>query len=157
MNDGHQVLNHFALRRKGLLVRDGDLAAIFMSQVLEKVEAKAHQTILVRNYYMFYFTSRDSIDKVKKLWPFEIHAAADFFNPLVNGNARTEAKRLHRSQLRLQVVPLACTADTAINNRQLLFGFLTEDFSDVGLVKIAMPRRQPFCPYLPFCLPSTDS
>ena len=85
MNDGHQVLNHFALRRKGLLVRDGGLAAIFMSQVLEKVEAKAHQTILVGNYYMFYFTSRDSIDKVKKLWPFEIHAAADFFNPLVNG------------------------------------------------------------------------
>ena len=84
MNDGHQVLNHFALRRKSLLVRDGDLAAIFLSQMLEKVEAKAHQTILVSNDDMFHFTSRDSIDKMEKLRPFEVHAAADFFNPLVN-------------------------------------------------------------------------
>ena len=136
MNDGHQVLNHFALRRKSLLVRDGDLAAIFLSQMLEKVEAKAHQTIFVSNDDMFHFTSRDSIDKMEKLRPFEVHAAADFFNPLVNGNACTEAKRLHRSQLRLQVVLLTRTTDTAVNDCQLLFGFQTEDFSDIGFVKI---------------------
>ena len=92
------------------------------------------------------FTSPRAIRSTRwrKLRPFEVRAAADFFNPLVNGNACTEAKRLHRSQLRLQVVLLSRTTDTAVNDCQLLFGFQTEDFltSDSSTKMSSGPRKQ---------------
>ena len=86
MHDRHQILHHFPLRRKALLVDYGDLAVSLGRQMFEQIEAEPHQAVLVSNDNMFYFPLQDSIKQFKKFLSPEIHAAADLLDPVVNCN-----------------------------------------------------------------------
>lgn len=160
MHDRHQVLRHFPLRRKALLVDHGDLAVSLGRQMFEQIEAEPHQAVLVRNNNMFYFPLQDSIKQFKKFLSPEIHAAADLLDPVVNGNPGTQTKSFHGPNLRGQVLLLGSTADSTINDGSPVDRFRRKgnvpDNLNVRLKEVAVPRRESFGHQLSLYLLSSD-
>ena len=123
MNNGKHVVNHLFFRRKFDLVDDNELAVMLVTNVTNEFEAEAHQSILMGNDQTANFTTANSVYKSQKLRSLEIHATADFRNPLIDHRSTAHRPHLHGLKLAIQIRLLTLAADSAIDNRNPVLSF----------------------------------
>ena len=72
MNDGHEVLHHFLLWRKGLVVEDEQLTAILCTESLEPLKAKTAESVFVGDNEGFNLIVYYCIHHLVELSTFEV-------------------------------------------------------------------------------------
>jgi len=141
MDDGKQVVNHFLLWRQRFLINHDDLATVPARKMVEQVEAEANESILVGDENSLNLTTLDALNQREETLALEVHAAADFLNPLVNSNRASPAILLHRRHLRLQVVALSSATDATVHDCRSRLRPAAKHRPNIGLVKVPMSGR----------------
>ena len=110
--------------------------------MVEQVESEANEPVLVGDENSLNLTTLDALNQREETLALEVHAAADFLNPLVHSNCASPAVFLHRRHLRSQVVALPSATDAAVHDCRSLLRPAAKHRPNIGLVKVSMPRRQ---------------
>ncbi|KWR89352.1 hypothetical protein RM96_15540 [Cupriavidus sp. IDO] len=110
--------------------------------MIEQVESEANEPVLVGDENSLNLTTLDALNQHEETLALEVHAAADFLNPLVNSNCASPAIFLHRRHLRLQVVAMPSATDAAVHDCRSLLRPAAKYRPNIGLVKVPMSGRQ---------------
>lgn len=99
MRDRDQILNQFLLWGNLLDIHDHEFTVMGFAEVNEQRIGKARQPILMSEHDPLDRSFQNGIHQAQKILAFEIHAAADFGDPLIYLDIALVAKVLKDSLL----------------------------------------------------------
>jgi len=117
--------------------------------MVEQVESEANESILVGDENSLNLTTLDALNQREETLALEVHAAADFLNPLVHSNCASPAVFLHRRHLRLQVVALPSATDAAVHDCRSLLRPAAKRRPNIGLAKYRCPEGRRLAARMP--------
>ncbi|GCE09808.1 hypothetical protein KDAU_71370 [Dictyobacter aurantiacus] len=114
-----------------------------LTQVLDKREAKASQSIPVGNDEHSHITSNDTIYHGKKLFALKVETATNFFKPFINNQSASRTELLKMVPLIHEIGLLCWAGNTAVDKTPLLLWafFQPEHQSEVFIGKVALIRN----------------
>jgi hypothetical protein len=102
-----KVFHHLSLWRNCLHIDNRQGTFMYITKVLEQIEPKSRQPVLMSDYQCLYFPSDDLVNQGEKLWALKVESSPNFFEVLYIPQALSDAELFHNLPLVLQLRALS--------------------------------------------------